>query len=104
MSTQSNELPEGTPHYVFSVVLNRSCPQLYSLLARNSEDFISISLRHRGPNDFTAVLKRFGSDGQSEVLFSNGSDFVGALLAMEGSMHAGRWRLDVPWDQRNSTK
>lgn len=104
MSNSDVSVPEGTPHYQTSVLLGRNHPQLYRLVARNPEEFISLSLRQRGPNDFTAVLKRFGSDGQAEVLFGNGPDFVSSLFSIEGSLAAGRWKVDVPYEKRNGKK
>lgn len=104
MSKTSTNLPEGTPHFQTSVMLSRNHPQLYGLVARNAEDFISVTCRQRGPNDFTAVLKRYGSDGQAEVLFGNGPDFVSCLFSLEGSLAAGRWKVDVPYEERNKKK
>lgn len=100
MSKGNSEIAGGGAHYEVSVVFNRHLDQLYRLVERSPEDFISITIRQRGLNDFTAVLKRFGSDGQAEVCFSNGYDFVACLLAMEGSVSVGRWRVDVPYDER----
>lgn len=101
MSRKTGNGTGGESHYDTSVVLSRFCPQLYSIIARDSEDFLSLSIRQRGLQDFVAVLKRVGSDGQAEVIFSNGFDFVSCLLSMEGSVAAGRWKVDVPWDERS---
>lgn len=74
-----------------------ACPQLYSLVARSSEDFISVSVRQRGEGDFVGVVKRYDGDGRPEVAFSNGYDFLGCLLGLEGTIAASRWREDRPW-------
>jgi len=60
-----------------------------------------LSVRQRGEMDFVAVLKRVGPDGDAEVCFSAGYDYIGCLLALEGTLAAGRWRVDRPYSDRS---
>ncbi len=77
-------------------------PQFRNILLEENVDFVSFCVRQRGEMDFVAVLKRVGSDGQPEVCFSTGYDYVGTLLALEGTLSAGRWREDRPYEENNS--
>lgn len=100
MARKEPEAGGTTPFHDITLALVRCAPQLYSLVGRDPVDFLSLTLRQRGPSDFVCVLKRVGADGAPEVCFSNGFDFVSALLALEGTVAANRWRVDVPYDQR----
>lgn len=95
---------EGSSYYEVSVCLNRHAAQLYSVVAQNSEDFISLSVRRRGDSDFVAVLKRLGPDGAPEIAFGNGNDCVTCLLGLSGAVAAGRWKVDVPYEERAARK
>jgi hypothetical protein len=97
MPAGSKPIGGGGPHYETSVVVNRHAPQLYSIIGRQMEDFVSLLVRQRGLGDFIAVLKKYDDDGRPVVAFGTGFDYVSALLGLEGSIAAGRWRPDEPW-------
>ena len=72
-------------------------PQLHSVLVRNDGDAVGLQLKHRGPSDWIAVLRRDGHAGGPEVAFGTGFDVIGCLLGLEGALAADRWREDKPW-------
>lgn len=91
----------SSPESVLSRELARELPSLWDLLANPDGEFIELKLYNRGVNDTLGVCKRYGPDGGPQVLFGSGSGFVSCLLAVEGAVRAGRWKVDVPWKERN---
>ena len=39
-------------------------------------------------------VKRFNSDGDAQVIWSSGSDFLDALLNLCDAVRSGKWRID----------
>lgn len=101
MSRSNKAVVDNTPYGRLYNVFIDVCPQLLGLVGRHSEDFKELRVYQRGENDCLGVLKRYNSDGKPEVLFGNGQDFVAALLALEGSYTAARWREEkpAPWEK-----
>jgi hypothetical protein len=73
-------------------------PQLHAVLVRNEEDAVGLNLKRRGDGDWIAVLRRVGDDGAPQVAFGTGFDLIGALLSLEGTVGAARWKEDKPWN------
>lgn len=90
----------SSPEFVLSRELAANVPSLWELLANPDGEFIELKIYNRGSNDTLGVCKRYGSDGGPQVLFGSGAGFVSCLLAVEGAVRAGRWKVDIPWDQR----
>lgn len=63
----------------------------------DEEDALSVRLTCRGAGDWVAVAKRVGADGEHQVIFANGFDYVSCWLALNASMAGDRWRKDKPW-------
>lgn len=72
-------------------------PQLRAVTLAAEEEFVSLLVKRRGASDWLVVCKRFAGDGGLEVVFGSGFDLVGALLGLEGSLAANRWRPETPW-------
>jgi hypothetical protein len=85
------------PYVVLEQGMFGPLPQLHAVLVRNDEDAVSLQVKHRGPGDWLAVLRRLGSEGQPQVAFGSGYDFVGALLGLDAALASNRWREDKPW-------
>lgn len=91
---------EGKSPYVrLEAALQSATPQVYNLYRGDALDFVSLSVRHRGANDFIAVLRSLDEDGGPIVCFGTGFDYVGALLGLEGAVMGNRWRKDEPWEK-----
>lgn len=60
-------------------------------------DAVEVRFRHRGPSDWLAIAKRFGADGEPQVLFGTGYDFLSCVLGLNGAMAGDRWRADRPY-------
>ena len=97
MSQPKNDVFSNTPHMRLYRALHGDLPQITALVMRDPELFDRLTVRQRGPNDVVCVLKRFADGPHGEVCFGTGSDFLGALLGLEGALSAGRWREDKPW-------
>lgn len=76
--------------------LDGEIPQFLALVSGPAEDFDRLTVYHRGLNDVLGVLKRYSHNGDLQVLFGSGPDFVSMLLALEGSMQANKWRKEKP--------
>lgn len=61
------------------------------------EDFSEIRLKARDDGTILAIAKGYGSDGAPVVLFGSGYDIVLALIALDGAIQGGKWRVDKPW-------
>jgi hypothetical protein len=89
---------KGTNPYVqLEQGMFRPLPQLHAVLVRADEECAGLNVKHRDSGDWIAVLRRYGPDGQPQVAFGSGVDFIGALMGLEGSLAANRWREDRPW-------
>lgn len=91
---------DRTPHSAVMAEFKRSLSGVGDLVFDNPEDFHSIRIYNRGPQDVLTVVKRFGSDGGVEVLFGSGVDFVSSLLSASAACKNGRWRVDKPYEKR----
>ena len=85
------------PYVVLEQGMFVPLPQLHAVLVRNAEEAVGLTVKHRDSGDWIAVLRRYGPDGDPQVIFGSGIDFIGALMGLEGSLAAGRWRVDTPW-------
>lgn len=85
------------PYVVLEQGMFRPLQQLHAVLVRAAEDCVGLNVKHRDSGDWIAVLRRFGPDGTPQVAFGSGVDFIGALMGLEGSLAANRWREDKPW-------
>jgi hypothetical protein len=72
-------------------------PQLRSVLVGDGENLVSLLVKRRGDADYLVVLKRESPKVGMVVAFGSGFDVVGALLGLEGTLAAGRWKADTPW-------
>jgi hypothetical protein len=90
---------QSNPYVVLEQGMFRPLPQLHAVVVRASEDVVGLNVKHRESGDWLAVLRRFGPDGQPQVAFGSGVDFIGALMSLEGSLAADRWREDKPWQK-----
>lgn len=77
--------------------VKNNVPQLYSVLT-DEVDFIELRLKIRDDRTVLGILKRYGSDGAPMVCFGSGYGVTGALVGLEGTIAAGKWRLDKPWN------
>lgn len=69
-------------------------PTVSRHLARPADGMVSLKLLYRGDNDFLAVAKRYGGDGEIQVCFGSGSDVVQSLSGLEVAMDQNKWRRD----------
>lgn len=83
--------------------LSRSAPHLSSFFV-DSDAFREIRVKMNDDGTFLAIAKGYGSDGGERICFGVGYTVSSSLLAIDGTMQAGRWRLDKPWADRNGTK
>lgn len=95
MPTQGNG-PQR-PEIVLERAIRDALPHLASLLLREDQGFLGLTVKMRGPQDVVVVVKREGSAGAAEVLFGSGYDLCGALAGANGAAAANRWREDKPW-------
>jgi len=96
MAGKSGNGSEDNAFRVVSEALAQQLPSLYRVLVVNRGDFDRLTVYQRSQDDILAVLKRVSADGSPEVCFGNGFDFVAALVGLEGSLKAGKWRADKP--------
>jgi hypothetical protein len=61
------------------------------------DEFRELRLKARDDGTILAVAKGYGSDGGLVVSFAVGYDVVTALMALDGVLQSGAWRLDKPW-------
>lgn len=76
--------------------LGTSVPQLFAVLSAE-DDFISLLVKLQADSTFLAVLKRYGPDGAPMVAFGSGYGYAGALMGLEGTIAANKWRVDKPY-------
>lgn len=70
-------------------------PQAYSFL-NDYGNFRELRVYLRSDGDFLAVAKGFAPDGTPTICFGSGSDALSCLLAVDGTIAAGNWRIDKP--------
>lgn len=75
-------------------------PQVATHLNGQHTDFTSLFIKMRGEYDFLLVMKRYADDGGLEVCFGGGATIGSAIKNLEGSLSAGKWKADVPWEKR----
>lgn len=63
----------------------------------DEERFVELRLKARDDGTTLAIAKGFGPDGGPLVCFGSGYGLVGALIAVDATIQAGRWRDDPPW-------
>lgn len=61
------------------------------------EEFREIRIKARDDGTVLAIAKGYSSDGGLVVSFATGYDVITALMALDGSIQSGSWRLDKPW-------
>lgn len=77
--------------------LRASVPQVSAVLA-DEEDFVGVRFVLRSDRTVLGVLKRYGPDGGVLVCFGSGYGVAGAFVSLEGSVAAGHWKVDKPWE------
>lgn len=70
---------------------------IYGWATTQEDEAVSVSIKCRGPADWIGIAKRVGPDGGPQVLFGVGFDFVACVVAVNGAMAAGRWKVDKPY-------
>jgi len=70
---------------------------LYTFAEVHREDAVEVRLKHRGGGDWLVIVKRVGSDGAPQVLFTQAYDFVSALVSVDRGLEVGQWREDRPY-------
>lgn len=58
----------------------------------------AVYLRCKAGGIWTAVAKRYeAGTGEAQVAFGQGASFFKAIVELNKSIAAGRWRVDRPW-------
>lgn len=98
MATQKTTDPvsELERFTALSEALTAAVPQLAAVLT-DPEDFRAIHLKRQPDGGILAVLKAYGPDGGEVVCFGSGYGVVGAFMSINGTVTAGRWRVDEPY-------
>lgn len=61
------------------------------------DDFRELRLKARDDGTILAVAKGYDSNGGMVVSFGVGYDVVTSLMALDGVIQSGAWRVDKPW-------
>lgn len=69
-------------------------PSLAEATQRRPEDFAGLSVWLGDSGNLVAALRRFGSDGAPEVLYSEGVDFMDLLYNLDKRSAGDNWRPD----------
>lgn len=77
--------------------MSANLSNLYHYAQRDYESMVEIRFKHRGGGDWLVIAKRDELEGTPEVLFAQGYDFIGAVLALDNALNAGNWKKDKPW-------
>lgn len=85
---QLNESLEGTVSHLYKVLTD-------------ANEFRALRIYVRGDGSYLAIVKGYDGDGAEVICFGQGTDAVTALLAVDGAIAAGNWRVDKPWGARN---
>lgn len=72
-------------------------PSLYAFL-NDVEEFSELRVKARDDGSVLAIAKGYDSSGGPIVSFGVGYDAIGALLGIDGTIQAGKWKVDKPWD------
>lgn len=99
MATNKRKRSGASKWTELSGTLQACVPHLQGVLA-DEEGFIELRLKMRDDMTVLAVLKRYGPDGGPMVCFGSGYGVSGALMAIDGTVNAGDWRVDRPWADR----
>lgn len=70
---------------------------VYGWAAGGESDAVSLTFKCRGEGDWIGICKRYGDDGEPQVVFGTAFDFVSCVLAVNGAMQADKWKVDKPW-------
>ncbi len=71
-------------------------PHLYGWL-ENVDAFSELRIKARDDGTYLAIAKGYGTDGGPVVCFGVGYDYTLAILALDKTIQAGKWRYDKPW-------
>lgn len=63
----------------------------------DDEEFSELRLKARPDGTTLAIAKGYGGDGGPVVCFGVGYGVPAALLAIDGTINGGRWKVDEPW-------
>lgn len=64
------------------------------------EDFAELKVKAMPDGTVLAIAKGYGSDGAPMVCFGAGYSVTGAMLAIDATITAGRWKPDLPYQHK----
>ncbi len=70
----------------------------------SSQDFVGLQLKAQDDGSVLAIIRAYGSDGAPMVAFGHGFDPMLALIALDATIQGGKWKEDLPWDERQKRK
>ncbi len=74
-------------------------PHLRAVLIDES-DFVELRLKAKPDGTTLAILKKYDMSGGPVVCFGSGYGVFGSMLAINGTIAAGNWKVDKPWQPR----
>lgn len=83
---------------IVNAQMQSAIPQVFSVLG-DEDSFISLLVKLQPDGSFLSVLKRYGPDGGPMVCFGSGYGYLGCLFGLEGTVAAGKWRVDEPYQR-----
>lgn len=66
------------------------------------EDFAELKVKAMPDGTVLAIGKGYGPDGTPVVCFGAGYSVTGAFLAIDATIAAGRWKVDEPYQAKES--
>lgn len=69
-------------------------PSLTNLAVNHTEDFRGLTVFQGDNNSIVVGVKRWSGDGQPEIMWSSGRDFLDAMLSLDKALRKGNWRTD----------